>query len=63
VRAKIPKIREEQIKIHDIYTGRHFVIIRRGTIKKLSYMPTSVLSYYIKGKLERVKEGSKTFNN
>jgi len=55
--TKTPKIREEQIKIHDVYTGRHFVIIRRRTIKKLSYMPTSGPSCYIKGKLERVKEG------
>jgi len=51
--AKSPKIREEQIKMHDVYIGRHFVIIRRRTIKKLSYMPTSGPSYHIKGKLER----------
>jgi len=49
--------------MHDVYIGRHFVIIRRRTIKKLSYMPTSGPSYHIKGKLERAKEGSKTFNN
>jgi hypothetical protein len=61
--TKTPKIREEQIKIHDVYTGRHFVIIRRRTIKKLLYVPTSELSYYIKDKLEGVKEGRKTFNN
>jgi hypothetical protein len=52
VRAKIPKIREEQIKKHDVYTGIYFVIIRRRTIKKLSYMPTSGLSYYIKDKMK-----------
>ena len=49
--------------MHDVYTGSHFVIIRKRAIKKLSYMPTSGPSYNIKGKLERVKEGSKTFNN
>jgi hypothetical protein len=61
--AKTPKIGEDQIKIHDVYTGRHFAIIRRRTIKKLSYMPISGPSYYINCKLERVKEGSKTSNN
>jgi hypothetical protein len=60
--AKTPKIGEDQIKMHDVYTGRHFVIIRR-TIKKMSYMPTSGPSYHIKGKLERAKEGNKIFNN
>ena len=49
--------------MHDVYTGRHFVIIRRRKIKKMLYMPTSGPSYHIKGKLERAKEGNKIFNN
>ena len=60
--AKTLKIREEQIRIHNVYTGRHFVIKRRK-IKKLSYISTSGLSYHIKDELKRLQGGSKTFNN
>ena len=49
--------------MHEIYTGRHFAVMRRGTIKKLSYMPTSGPNYYIKDRPERIEKGNKTFNN